>query len=132
MRNLICENNHGSTCRKEIKRASLADLDLYCFHIMTCMYPSSLVLVFMSQSTNFQSCLEGSSWVKPVLSRGKRILLSASHEDRTRNPSIKGQALYHRASHYLGSRTSYFLLVRFDSLRPINNLSVKQGRVFLG
>ena len=24
------------------------------------------------------------------------------------------------------------LFVRFDSLRPINNLSVKQGRVFLG
>ena len=25
-----------------------------------------------------------------------------------------------------------FVFVRFDSLRPINNLSVKQGRVFLG
>ena len=26
----------------------------------------------------------------------------------------------------------YSLFVCFDSLRPINNLSVKQGRVFLG
>ena len=25
-----------------------------------------------------------------------------------------------------------FCLIRFDSLRPINNLSVKQGRIFLG
>ena len=28
--------------------------------------------------------------------------------------------------------TQHDLLVCFDSLRPINNLSVKQGRVFLG
>ena len=26
----------------------------------------------------------------------------------------------------------FYLFVWFDSLRPINNLSVKQGRVFLG
>ena len=26
----------------------------------------------------------------------------------------------------------YYCFVLFDSLRPINNLSVKQGRVFLG
>ena len=26
----------------------------------------------------------------------------------------------------------FCLFVRFDSVRPINNLSVKQGRVFLG
>ena len=30
------------------------------------------------------------------------------------------------------SKTCVCLFVLFDSLRPINNLSVKQGRVFLG
>ena len=28
--------------------------------------------------------------------------------------------------------TADFVFIWFDSLRPINNLSVKQGRVFLG
>ena len=30
------------------------------------------------------------------------------------------------------TRLSYSFVCLFDSLRPINNLSVKQGRVFLG
>ena len=30
------------------------------------------------------------------------------------------------------NNTNRLLFVLFDSLRPINNLSVKQGRVFLG
>ena len=33
---------------------------------------------------------------------------------------------------YMGEFYPFSLFVRFDSFRPINNLSVKQGRVFMG
>ena len=36
------------------------NLDLYCFQNLL------LVLIFMFQSTIFQSCKDGSSWVEPV------------------------------------------------------------------
>ena len=35
-------------------------------------------------------------------------------------------------SRNMGKPTMFVLFVCFDSLRPINNLSVMQGRVFLG
>ena len=34
-----------------------------------------IVLIFMSQSPNFQSCRDRSSWVEPVLRRGRSVLL---------------------------------------------------------
>ena len=56
---------------------------------------------FMSQSTIFQSCLEESSCVEPVLSRWLSVLLrtqpNASGVAQTRNLSILSQALYHWA-----------------------------------
>ena len=63
---------------------------------------------YMSQSTIFQSCREGSSWIEPVLITDKvscsRTQCNASGAAWTRNPSNPSQALYHwaTASVYLG------------------------------
>ena len=52
----------------------------------------------MSQSTNFQLCRGRSSWVEPVLSKDKCVLLSDVGEARTHGPSVSSQALYHWAT----------------------------------
>ena len=51
-----------------------------------------LVWFFASLSTIFQLCGDGSSWVEPVLSKDKCVLLKTQHsvagEARTRGPSV--------------------------------------------
>ena len=62
-----------------------------------------LIWFFTPQSTIFQLCQDGSSWVEPVLK--VRINVSCSRtqrsdtcEARTSNPSVSSQALYHWAT----------------------------------
>ena len=65
-------------------------------------YTFILIWFFTSQSTVFQLCRDGSSWVEPVLSKDKCVLLkvtcSDASEARTCNPSVSSQALYHWAT----------------------------------
>ena len=69
-----------------------------------------LIPFFTSQSTIFQLCRDGSSWVEPVLSQDKCVLLKdttqwrqwgntvAPGEARTHGPSALSQALNHWAT----------------------------------
>ena len=57
-----------------------------------------LIWFFTSQSTVFQLCREGSSWVELVLLKScSRTQCSDAGEAGTGNPSILSQALYHWA-----------------------------------
>ena len=73
------------------------------YQVFTNGYCGLTLTYFTARSTVFQSCRDRSSWVEPVLSRGKvscsRTQCSASGEARTRNLSISSQALYHSAHH---------------------------------
>ena len=63
-----------------------------------------LIWLFTSQSTFFQLCSEGSSWVEPVLSKAKCVLMT-HHTNvgkaRIGSPSGSSQAFYHRAHNVL-------------------------------
>ena len=57
------------------------------------------VWFFESQSTIFQLCRDGSSWIEQLLSDDKCFLLKdtmqCAGKAQTRNPSVSSQALYH-------------------------------------
>ena len=62
-----------------------------------------MIWFFTSQSTIVQLCRDRSSWVKPVLSKDKCVLLkNKTHSDVgeawTCGPSVLSQALYHWAT----------------------------------
>ena len=62
-----------------------------------------LIWFFTFQSTIFQLCWDGPSWVEPVLSKDICVLLkdttvdNDANEARTHGPSVLSQALYHWA-----------------------------------
>ena len=60
-----------------------------------------LISFFTSKSTIFQLCRDRSSWVEPVLSKDKCVLLkdtSDAGEAQTRGPLVSSQALYNSAA----------------------------------
>ena len=62
-----------------------------------------LIWCFTSQSTIFQLCQGGSSWVEPILSKDKCVLFKDTTQCRTgvaraRSLSVSSQALYHWAT----------------------------------
>ena len=58
-----------------------------------------LTWFFMSKSTIFQLCQDGSSWVEPGFNVScSRTQPSAAGDARTRNSSVLSQALYHLAT----------------------------------
>ena len=61
------------------KQSELVPIPFACWKIVQAFLPAGfllcLILIFTSQSTLFQSCQDGSSWVEPILSRDKCVLL---------------------------------------------------------
>ena len=55
-------------------------------------------LIFTSQSTIFQLCRDGSSWVEPINVSYSRTQHSDASETGTCGPSVSSQALYHWAT----------------------------------
>ena len=63
-------------------------------------------LILYIPSTIFQLYRDGSSWVEPVISKDKCVLLkdhneSDAGEARTRGPSVSSLALYHCAPNFM-------------------------------
>ena len=52
-------------------------------------------LILYVPSTIFQLNRDGSSWVEPVLSYDKCVLLKDASDAQTSGPSVSSQALYH-------------------------------------
>ena len=95
-------------------------------------------LIFIVPVNNFLVCLDGSSWVEPVLS--KALWLAQGHNTEmpvrpfvseilfelgsiSNNPS-----LYFQGFTVFNIMNLFCLFVWFDSLRHINNLSVMRDR----
>ena len=74
-------------------------LNLHCFSRLSFKFKKKKKRFFTSQSTIFQLCWDGSSWVEPVLGKG-RINVSCSstqYSDVVETPTcnLSIQALYH-------------------------------------
>ena len=110
-----------------MRKTSFVDIQNLKQEIMSHYYTGiSLYGIFFfvfctSKSTIFQPCPGGSSWLEPLLSSG----LSFDWFNSLR-PS---QQFF---SYVRTGLPGLILFVWFDSLLPINNLSVINGRVFLG